>query len=296
MKKPDFLIIGAGRSGTTWLYENMKKFKTIWLPPIKEIHYFDRNIFYPSPSFLNESIFLKRLLGNESYNKAFRKKMIRNIGKSVINFDLNSVLWKIKYFTGKINDEWYTSLFNTTEEKITGDITPAYQLLEKEDVSHISQINPDAKIIFIIRNPIDRTWSQLRKNLQIEYGFDEIKNIISSPDVTLRNDYLRTINIWKKYFPSSNFKLIFFDDIINQPNELLNDIFLFITENKNKSTYKIERTDSKINIAPWSEMSEKMEKILTIELMPLLEDLANNIDGYPAKWLHNAKERLYHLS
>ena len=27
--KPDFLIIGAGRAGTTWIYENLKKIDRI---------------------------------------------------------------------------------------------------------------------------------------------------------------------------------------------------------------------------------------------------------------------------
>ena len=38
---PDFIGIGAQKSGTTWLYKNMLEHPEIFLPKIKEIHFFD---------------------------------------------------------------------------------------------------------------------------------------------------------------------------------------------------------------------------------------------------------------
>lgn len=40
--RPNFLVIGAEKSGTTWLYECLKKHPEIYLPDTKEIHYFNR--------------------------------------------------------------------------------------------------------------------------------------------------------------------------------------------------------------------------------------------------------------
>ena len=36
-----FLGIGAARSGTTWLHENLRHHPQVWVPPAKELHYFD---------------------------------------------------------------------------------------------------------------------------------------------------------------------------------------------------------------------------------------------------------------
>lgn len=162
MQKPDFLVIGAARAGTTWLYENLRKINGIWLPPDKEIHYFDRNVKYPSPSFLHDNSFTKRITGKEPYNRDFRKKMIRGIGKSIIKLQFGTMLWRLRYYLGNVDDIWYGNLLKN-KDNFTGDITPAYQLLTEQDVEHVHNIVPGAKIIFIIRNPIDRTWSQLRK-------------------------------------------------------------------------------------------------------------------------------------
>ena len=42
MPLPDFLGIGAQKAGTTWLALNLGVHPQVWLPPIKELHYFDR--------------------------------------------------------------------------------------------------------------------------------------------------------------------------------------------------------------------------------------------------------------
>jgi len=40
---PDFLIIGAARSGTSWLAKNVMAHPDIYLPAQKELHFFDRH-------------------------------------------------------------------------------------------------------------------------------------------------------------------------------------------------------------------------------------------------------------
>src|SRR5205085_9115453 len=39
---PDFLCMGAQRAGTGWLYEQLRNHPDFWMPPLKELHYFDR--------------------------------------------------------------------------------------------------------------------------------------------------------------------------------------------------------------------------------------------------------------
>ncbi len=38
---PDFLCVGAQKAGTTWLYQQLDSHPDFWMPPIKELHYFD---------------------------------------------------------------------------------------------------------------------------------------------------------------------------------------------------------------------------------------------------------------
>jgi hypothetical protein len=41
--RPNFFVIGAPRSGTTWLYHNLKSHPEIFLSETKELHFFDRS-------------------------------------------------------------------------------------------------------------------------------------------------------------------------------------------------------------------------------------------------------------
>src|SRR5689334_16087334 len=38
---PDFLCIGAQKAGTSWLYQQLEPHPDFWMPPVKELHYFD---------------------------------------------------------------------------------------------------------------------------------------------------------------------------------------------------------------------------------------------------------------
>jgi hypothetical protein len=48
---PDFMGIGAQRAGTTWLYENLRAHEELFLPDVKELHYFNRNFHCPLRSY-----------------------------------------------------------------------------------------------------------------------------------------------------------------------------------------------------------------------------------------------------
>src|SRR5437879_367128 len=40
--RPDFLCVGAHKSGTTWLYQQLDSHPDFWMPPVKELHYLDQ--------------------------------------------------------------------------------------------------------------------------------------------------------------------------------------------------------------------------------------------------------------
>ena len=61
---PDFIGIGAARSGTTWVARQLAQYYDIWLPRIKELHYFARSLKYDGPSYLNDSSLVKRVFSS----------------------------------------------------------------------------------------------------------------------------------------------------------------------------------------------------------------------------------------
>ncbi|MGD1948605.1 MAG: hypothetical protein ACFB14_03045 [Leptolyngbyaceae cyanobacterium] len=79
----DFLGIGAQKAGTTWLWSILKTHPDVWIPPKKELHYFDRSPTYPPSSYLSSKYFIQRSTGQENYNQGFRKKFISSSLQSV---------------------------------------------------------------------------------------------------------------------------------------------------------------------------------------------------------------------
>jgi hypothetical protein len=110
MMGPDFVGIGAPRSGTSWLYEVLARHPGLWLPPVKELHYFD------------EPLQTKR------YYSYLRMRLISGfwIRRPLSRFDL-------QYFLGRRSDVWYCNLFAPARRRslLTGEITPAYSTLEE---------------------------------------------------------------------------------------------------------------------------------------------------------------------
>ena len=57
MAKVDFLLIGAQKSGTTWLHTNLSKHPRIFVPNIKEVHFFNSYSNYEKGIDWYENIF-----------------------------------------------------------------------------------------------------------------------------------------------------------------------------------------------------------------------------------------------
>ncbi|NER78113.1 MAG: sulfotransferase [Leptolyngbya sp. SIO1D8] len=223
---PDFLGIGAQKAGTSWLYKNLIKHPDIWLPPIKELHYFN----YKQYNYMQNPI-------DKVKDKRWRDLLFKKLNVNIRNGNLENLFWIRKYFFGNQNDEWYASLFQSHKKKVAGEITPDYTALDESSVAHIYEIMPDVKIIFMLRNPIDRAWSYTFSHIKKDKKILEsipvevlIKRCTSSYS-RLRGNYKRTLEIWQSYYPEEQFFIGFFEEIAEDPIDLLHRICDFLSIN-----------------------------------------------------------------
>lgn len=287
--KVDFLGIGAQKSATTWLDVNLRKHPDIWMPPIKELHYFDRSPEYSSQSHLSKKSPLKSYLSRK-LKRENRFSTLKNLTRSIIN-DPASALWLCKYFYLKPNDSWYLSLFEHGGNKIKGEITPDYSMLNDKDVYKVHELLPDLKIIFLIRNPIYRCWSQIRFYWSKNPNFNtkNLKKFIDSPQQTLRSDYTRTMDLWTNYFPKEQFFIGYYDDVENNPEKLFTDILNFLGTDRILITNSI---NEKVHVSKKYEMPNEIKKYLAKKYQPLIKELAETIGGPTITWLKEAEEIL----
>jgi len=124
--------------------------------------------------------------------------------------------------------EWYKSLFaGEVKGQIKGEITPAYAILPTKKIQEAYNNFPDAKLIYMVRNPIDRAWSSALMALgRAEMTFAEasdqwfIDHFYSEGSLK-RGDYKSCIKNWLQFYPATSLLVCDFNDIKNNPSELL---------------------------------------------------------------------------
>ena len=225
---PDFLVIGAQKAGTSWPFENLVAHPWIWLPPSKEIHYF--NGLWPN-SFLLD--FLSRVCRDNPNNP---------------DVDFEKLRWYADFaLTHPRTDAWYGSLFASAGDKLAGDITPAYAMLDRAQVAHANRLMPAAKIVFIMRDPIDRIWSQFCFSASWRHeGIADTEltdeRIITEVD-TVPYDH-RTIEHWESFCPTDQMLYLLYDDIDRDRARFLSTLCAFLNIDPVSDTM-IERAKEK---------------------------------------------------
>ena len=299
---PNFLCIGAQKAGTTWLHQNLKKHPDLWLPPVKEIHYFDEKEHYKKRNKPSPTIF-DRLFDNSGYNQWRRKQFKRlikwGINSSIKNREFQDILWSFKYLLC-LNDQWYASLFEPGRDKITGDITPEYSVIRKELVAHIYEIMPNAKIIFLMRNPIQRAWSQAFMNLCREgkkldnVSEEELLNRkeFNEPWEKSRGNYLQIIKTWKAYYSQEQFFIGFFEEIAEFPEDFLHRICNFFGIEASE-TYLNNIDKRKIySLGNKGDIPKNIAVYLAHNYYDEIKNLSRCYGGYTDGWLDYANELL----
>ena len=130
---------------------------------------------------------------------------------------------ELHYFDDRVLDHglsWYESCFKSTG--VAGEISPAYAILSYKMVDLISRYLNECKILFIVRNPVERISSQLRmmrskwaKSASGEVNLDDLVLIFDSPAVVLRSDYLRSLQIWSKCFGLNRVLVVNFEELLS---------------------------------------------------------------------------------
>jgi hypothetical protein len=268
MRGPDFIGVGAPRAGSSWLHEVLSRHPRLWLPPIKELHYFDEP------------------LQSKRYYRYLRMRLIGGfwIRRPFSRFDLH-------YFLGKRSDSWYCNLFAPARRKgrVVGEITPAYSAISTEALQRMSALNPQVKLIYIMRDPVDRSWSAAVKAHRQRGGsglpspVDAIRTA-RAEGVQLRSSYLESIERFEQVFPQERIFYGFYQQIRETPAALVTSILRFLGVTPGDVDRLLPGMPLNVAAAgrkPPIEFSRALAK----DYLPWVEKLSQRFDGPPRAWL-----------
>lgn len=118
--------------------------------------------------------------------------------------------------------DWYKGKF-PDNGKVNGEITPAYALLPDDVVASVKENFPALRLIYVIRNPVDRAWSAARmmlarsEMLHTEASDQWFLDVFKSTGSLGRGDYESTIRRWRSAFGDDALLILRFEDLCVDP-------------------------------------------------------------------------------
>ncbi|KGF72923.1 hypothetical protein DO97_04305 [Neosynechococcus sphagnicola sy1] len=267
-----FTCIGAQKAGTRWLHDNLDSHRDVWVPYIKELHYFDGIHIEANRNFL------QKLIGNAK----------RRADSTVSMPDVER-LWRKKYGNpAEIGDPWYVSLFEIANgAKAFGEVTPEYSMLPDEGFAHIARIAPQAKIIFIMRDPVGRVWSQIRfrATKKSDKGMLEPKRAIKFADslpVVNRTTYDKTIERLEHFFPKEQILYLFYEDIARDGLSVLKNVCNFLQIEFDPVYFP--KAGKRLNVSISADLPNTVRKHLKTKYAYLIDFVEDKFGRVPAEW------------
>jgi hypothetical protein len=181
---PDFLIVGAMKSGTSSLRHILSHHRQIFIPA-REIFFFDIDDIEQHPDFFVR-VGADRLV--QDYDRNFREYVA-----------------------------WYTSFFNdATDGQIVGESSPTY-MASRRAPTRIARLLPDAKLLFMLRDPVWRTYSHYWHHVETGRAIYDFERTLQFAPATLlqRSLYADQIRRYKQCVPDRNLHFILFEAFIN---------------------------------------------------------------------------------
>lgn len=199
---PNFIIIGAAKSGTTALYQYLQEHPDVFMSPIKEPNFFAlRN---GTPSYQGP--------GDETTND-----------NAIVDLDS------------------YEELFDGVRgQHAIGEASPMY-LYNPQAASAIAQHTPNAKLIAILRNPIERAHSAYQhllrdhrenaKSFQSALDLEEKRIKLQWAPMwhyTKRGFYYKQLKVYYDHFPKKQILVLLHEDLDQHPIQTLETVYRFL--------------------------------------------------------------------
>lgn len=280
---PDFMCVGLQKAGTQWLYDQLQNHDDFWMPPSKELHYFDRD-------FPDRKVRATALNFAESPNRVHRQRKKR--GYAPVDERGEAFFERVRNHDAPAGDlDAYRALFAMKGDRLSGDITPAYSTLDDRLVAQLADAFPQMRVCLMLREPASRLWSQWRM------GVDEDEPY-KSPAHELRafTTFTKTPLAVSRSYPSviahkwsaafgDRFRYFFLEDVASKPEETRAEILTFLGGDPAKSSNAPPDFNRKAKVAaPRPEGVDKvMRKLFETERARCAEMFGGPATAWPDK-------------
>ncbi|SFR36419.1 Sulfotransferase domain-containing protein [Robiginitalea myxolifaciens] len=119
----------------------------------------------------------------------------------------------------------------------------AHNIYFEHALKRMAEFQPDAKLILILRDPVERAFSAYKfakkrnlEDMELEAAIADEPNRIAHPDLKIQSEttyvdhglYHRQIQRLYQYFKPEQVRILLYEDIREQPETIMHDIYSFI--------------------------------------------------------------------
>jgi hypothetical protein len=220
--RPDFICIGPKRSATTWLADQLKFHRDVWLTPIQELSYLNADF----ASHLGKPYMTMRWTGWE-----IAKRIIRNKGPGILaDRAFLQVARRLAAQDG-FDLDGYRALFAPAGRRRSGDISPMYASMTEPQIARALPVVESSRVYLLARDPVRRFWSELSMHARkrsfgdVDYGsLAFARAFFDDPERQRQHLLSGIVERWRDGIGADRLQILFFDDIVAEPERTLRRI------------------------------------------------------------------------
>jgi Sulfotransferase family len=194
---PAFIIGGAAKSGTSTLHDMLGRRPDVFIPE-RELYFFSIDDYEQHPEFFVDA----------------------------------DGSWAVRDYDAHRDEylAWYRGFFrDAPPDAMVGEDSTSY-LPSARAPERIRELLPEVKLIFLLRDPATRTYSQYWHDLRVGRVVDDFERTLRFAPGTLlqRSRYREHATRYLDHFPAAQLRFFLFEDLVREPEIVLRQVSDFL--------------------------------------------------------------------
>jgi len=279
--------VGAVKAGTSWLYSYLEGHSECAMPPFKELRYF----YILESGYFDGQIKLSRNLVQE-LKQSLDDGTAKNVPAVKLRLNKTRHWLKVLQLRAEAPEAYAEYMMDLASgAKLTADITPEYSMMPVSRLKQMAGLVAQTKFVYILRDPVDRLWSNIRMNARRKsdspelirgHALVEVDEVLNGkPNEAFdRSDYAQGLTSLEQAIPDEDRKVLFYETLFSDAS--IRELCSFLGLSNHPAPLK-KRIHEGVPIRLDTARRNGLQKLLA----PQYHAVEKRFQSLPAAWQDN---------